>query len=126
MFIPAQTIITQVALFCICMCVRIWNELDRITRSILMDSTSGALLVWSVALELSGRLELGSRRLLRSWKNWNWSVADKKLLSKFRKSCRPICMRAGSYHVIQRTSVLKFLRGIVRGTFRALLTINGR
>jgi len=98
---------------------------DKITRTILMGWTFIGLVVWLVALELSGRLELGSRRLLMSWKNWNWSVPNKKLLSKFRKSCRPICKRAGSNHLIKRTSVLKFLKGIVRGT-RALLTINGR
>jgi len=123
-FIPEQTLVTQLALFSICTMISRWNELDVITTMLLFTWTAGFLVIWSTALEAAGLLHMEGRRLLLSWKHWNWNAHDKKVMSKFRKSCRPIGLRVGSYHIIKRTSVLSFLRGIVRGTFRALLTIH--
>jgi len=86
-FIPAQTIITQLVLICICMSVRKWGEIGAITKAILIGWASGALLFWFTALEIVGRLELGSRMVLRSWRHWNWSASNKKHMNKFQKSC---------------------------------------
>jgi len=122
-FIPMQALITQLSLFSICMVITKWKETDGVTKSLLAVWTVGCLMIWSAALEIGGRLNLEGKRLLRSWKDWNWSNKDKKLINKIRNSCRPISLRAGGFHIIKRTSVLKFLKGIVRGTFRALLTI---
>jgi len=44
-FIPAQTIITQLVLICICMSVRRWGEIGTITKAILIGWASGALLL---------------------------------------------------------------------------------
>ncbi|OXA40210.1 hypothetical protein Fcan01_24945 [Folsomia candida] len=51
------------------------------------------------------------------------SALDKKLIPRVRRSCRPLDFGAEGIFAIRRNTILKFFRGIVKGTFRALLTI---
>jgi len=76
------------------------------------------------ALEFSGRFSKNAILTVQSWKYMNCSYFDKKCLNKFRKSCVPLRIETKGYFVIKRLTVLKFLRSIVKGTFRALLTLN--
>lgn len=49
--------------------------------------------------------------------------ADRKYMSKFRKSCKPIYLGFPGFMTITHKSVLKYMQGIVRGVFRMLLAL---
>jgi len=82
--------------------------------------------VWSLTLEFSGQFYRHSIATLISWKGLRIPrKEDRKYMSRFRKSCRPLYIGTEGYFVIRRLTVLKFLRAIIRGTFRSLLTAKG-
>lgn len=82
--------------------------------------------IWAIVLELSGRFHTQSVRTLASWKGLDFKTgAEKKYMSKFKKGCYPLSIGERGLFIVRRISVLKFLRAIVKGTFRALLTIGG-
>jgi hypothetical protein len=122
--IPLQAVISQIALFCNFTLITRWGQIDAATKGILSVWTIGVLVLWITLLEGAGRFHLKGKELIRSWKYWDWPRKDMKLMGKFRKSCRPLGVRAGRYCCIKRISVLKFVRGIVQGTFRALLALH--
>lgn len=81
-------------------------------------------IIWAWILEICGRYNAESKKTLDSWKFLEHrGKEEKKLMSKVRKSCRPFSFGEKGIFVIKRMTVLKFLRGIVKGTFRALLTL---
>lgn len=121
--IPFQSIVTQISLFCSCTLILSWNRLDIVTRIILILWEIGIIFLQSMILELGGRLHSQSKKVLKEWKYLNWRPLSKRILNKFRKSRRPIALRAGQYHSIKRLSILKFYKGLIRGTFRAILSI---
>lgn len=88
------------------------------TWSILMQ------IMWGIILQLSGGVYPMVRDTLDSWKFMTCrNVLDKKYMSKFRKSCRPFVVGEEGVFVIKQLSVLKFFRSVVKGTFKALLTL---
>jgi hypothetical protein len=117
--IPIQATIGQSTLFCNFLLASRWSHLDPMTKCILVTWVGSLLFLWVIGLEVAGRLNAQSLKVLGSWHFWGWSKRDKKLVLKFKKSCRSIGIRAGRYYCIKRSSVLCFIRGIVEGTFRA-------
>lgn len=83
-------------------------------------------LFWSLVLLMGGYIHMYGRKILVSWKYHKWiglTKVERKMMSKFRKSCYPLSISYGKTYIIKRLSVLKFIRGITAGIFRALLTI---
>jgi hypothetical protein len=118
--IPMQATIGQSIVFCNFLLITRWEYTDGITKLVLGAWSGGIFLFWAIALELAGRIHSEGIKLLRSWEFWTWSKTDMKIMMKFRKSCKPLGVRAGRYFCVERISVLKFTRGIVESTFRAL------
>lgn len=90
---------------------------------LLTWSTTGQI-IWGLTLEMAGRIALEATKVTKSWKQIK--IKDKlegKIFTKFRKSCRPVVFGQEGVFTIKRMTVLKFFRAIVKGTFRALLTI---
>jgi hypothetical protein len=80
---------------------------------------------WFCVLEFGGRFHKNSTKTVKSWKYFNFKTkAEAKYMSKFRKACVPLCLEAKGVFSVKRLSVLKFIRSVVRGTFRAVLTLN--
>lgn len=80
--------------------------------------------VWGLILEGYGRTEKLARNVTKSWKRLpNLEPLERKLLAKFGKATRPISFGLELIFSIKRNSVIKFYRAIVKGTFRAILTI---
>jgi len=121
LIIPVQAVITNLSLFCNYTIIREWDQLDKTTVVILLFWTSGVLVCWLGVLEVGGWLNSGGSKILQSWKHFNWPALERKILNKQKKACRPYAVRVQSYYCIKRLSILKFLKGIVKGTFRALL-----
>lgn len=77
-------------------------------------------IIWMMVLEFSGRFTQQASITLKSWKFLDFkNKIDKKLMNKFRKSFPPLKIGKDRVFVIKRLNVLKFMRSIVTGVFRA-------
>ncbi|OXA45946.1 hypothetical protein Fcan01_19271 [Folsomia candida] len=119
-FIPFQSIVMQFSLFSNWMLLNYWGTLG-ILRLVLILMEAGLISFWTIILEFGGRFYEASKRNKESWRQLG---EQSKFVRKWRKSVRHLYAGYEGYHVIRRLSVLKFLKGIVRGTFRILLTFN--
>jgi hypothetical protein len=83
-------------------------------------------MLWLIILEIGGRFHTHSKKTIASWKMLKMKdKRSEKYLSKFRKSCRPLWIGTEGVFIFKRLSALKFLRAIVRGTFRIILAVRG-
>ncbi|CAL8072494.1 unnamed protein product [Orchesella dallaii] len=122
--VPLQTIFTKLALFCNVTFVLFGNELQLTSKIAMPVIAIFAIFGWSIFLSIAGNLFLTSKATLNSWKISYWT--DKKsrlLMKKYKRSLKPLTIHGGSYFVIRPKSVLNFLRGTSRGTFRALVAV---
>jgi hypothetical protein len=123
-FPVAQGLVGQFILFCNFYIILGWDTLGRIDRILLTLWTLSCTCSWLIILELSGRFYENAKQTLKSWKFMKFE--DKlqgRYMKKFRKTCRPLKIGLDGYMKINRLAVLKFIRGITKGTFRALLTV---
>ncbi|XP_035708418.1 uncharacterized protein LOC118435959 [Folsomia candida] len=114
----------QFCLFCNFQAIRNWNSMTHFTKGMLLTWSTTGQIIWGLTLEMAGRIALEATKVTKSWKQIK--IKDKlegKIFTKFRKSCRPVVFGQEGVFTIKRMTVLKFFRAIVKGTFRALLTI---
>lgn len=121
--LPLKYTLTKLSLFCNYILIKQWNELDATTATLFLLLTFVFSGFWVFILNFGGLLQIQGKLLLKSWKEFNWAKKDMKLLSKFRKSCKPFCVNSGKYFHMNRLSSLKFLRGLATGTFRTLVAL---
>ncbi len=124
--IPCQFLFGKLVVLITFMIIKLGHELS--TSEIIMFSlwAVGSGLTWSLILLMGGYIHMFGRKILESWKYHKWiglTKVEKKQMKKFRKSCCPLSISYGKAYVIKRLTVLKFIRGIIAGIFRALLTI---
>lgn len=101
---------------------RYWENFALLIKVPLLLGSPTLTLFWMIVLDIGRILGSGSKKVLVSWKMHSWNTnRSRKLMSKFRKSCKPIMLCYGLQFIVGRRSVLKFLKGVVRGTMRALL-----
>lgn len=101
-----------------------WKDLFIAGKISIVCSAWGAFSFWTVTLQLGKYLYVRGDRILRSWKGVWWGTRkDTRVMNKFRKSCRPVLIHNGSLLVIARITQFKYMKGVVRGTFRSLLTL---
>jgi len=122
--IPVELVIDQLALTCNFILIRHGTKLSLVP---FVMASFWALVFqsfWIIFLNLSGLFLKHSTETIESWKYLSFSSSkDEKCFKRFRKSCRPLKIGHGRYYSIKRITVLTFLRGIMRGTFRAVLTL---
>lgn len=101
------------------------SEMDKISVAVLVSWGIAAATFWGVILIMGGGLYLNGNNLLLSWKyHSNWpDKFQKEVFHKFRRSCRPFVLNYGRWYVIKRLTVLKFVRSLCRGIFKALLAL---
>lgn len=93
----------------------------------LLTWTGTTIVVWSLVLEIFGRLDKEGRKVLKSWKFIpNLDKFERKLLSKFGKGCRPVIFGLEGLLTIKRDTVIKYYATLIKRTFRALLTLGKR
>lgn len=81
-------------------------------------------LFWGTVIEVSSWAQVMAKKTIASWKFVKFKGKDeRKFLAKFRKASKPISVGVMGVFEIKRLTVPKFFRGIIKGTFRALLTI---
>ncbi|CAL8106442.1 unnamed protein product [Orchesella dallaii] len=122
--VPIQSTIMNLVVFCNFMMLIHGSELQIITLATMSLWSILCTSSWTFILFLGGYMHKSSERTFRSWKVHPWgSKNERKIMSKFRKSCRPVLIQFGNMYVIRKRTCLKFLRGITKGTFRALLAL---
>ncbi|CAL8125315.1 unnamed protein product [Orchesella dallaii] len=125
MLIQTQAMATYFTVYALCILIR--NEEGKIripTKIVLISWSFFAVVGWSLILWMGGWLYFCGQLILKSWKYHEWtSKSEKKYMNKFRKSCRPVTIHCGNLYTIRRLSVLKFIRGVLEGIFRTLLTL---
>lgn len=121
--LPGQILVTQGCLSCNYVLLTSWTNLDVSSISILIMWTFLGITMWTVFLLTTSLVSTQGRRMLDSWKFLNWSKAEMKYMKKFKKGCRPLGVRVGGFYCVKQINVLKYLHGIFRGTFRALLAL---
>jgi hypothetical protein len=124
--LPLNFAVTQFSLYCTYTLITGWNSIDQTMKLVLILALFSAVAPWTAFLRFGGWFLMNSKETLRSWKHFKILCnEDSKYLSKFKKSCRPLAMRAeedyGQY-MVKRLSLLKFLHRIIKQTLSALLT----
>lgn len=110
-----QGSLMQYILLCVIVLVKEWSVLDFPCIFFICSVSPMAWSIWSFILHVGGIFNSDSIKNLRSWKGKN------RHLNKFRLGCRPLFLGFEGYFVMRRLSMLKFLKGVVRGTMRVLL-----
>lgn len=124
LLVPAQAMITHMVMFACFLLTKHGDKVSQTMKSVVISWALLAAITWIAILELCGFIHSGGVGLLKSWKYHRWSCRkDKKLMSRFRKSCKPIMIHYGRTYGIRRITVLKFVRGLSKGIFRTLLTL---
>jgi hypothetical protein len=113
--------------FCQYSLIKQWNTLDSASKGMLGMAAITLLVFWVGVLETAGRFHKLSRSSIKSWKKegkMSGSKYERKVIGRFCKSCKPLSMGLEGTFVIKRLSAIKFLRAVIKGTFRALVTLN--
>ncbi|CAL8081110.1 unnamed protein product [Orchesella dallaii] len=125
--VPIQTLIYQLVLFCNFMLLTKFDSLSKPTTIMLIIWSGFGTFGWTLTLHIGGQMHVRSSQTLSSWGRHDWGTPrDNKMMSKFRKSCLPLKLGYERTFIIRRLTVLKFLRGVIKGTFRTLLTTKNK
>lgn len=101
-----------------------WDDMNFLGKAILITGAVLTFNFWMVILQLGKLLCVRGEKLLLSWKRAKWkSKEEAKLMSKFRKSCQLVLVRHEKIFVVRRITPFLYVKGVVRGIFRFLLTM---
>ena len=122
--IPDQTIVTKLLTVSVYTIVRHGKEMSEIYLALFTIWGFIPVLRIVGVLVVGGLLEKYGVKVLESWKYHDWgNKRDKKLMGKFRKSCKPLTLHYQKIYTVKRLTVLKFLRGLTRAIMRVLLAL---
>jgi len=124
---PIHAVITNLILFCNYIVIRHRHEVHPSLVAMLMIWSIFGTVFWSILLKIGGLAFLHGKKVLHSWMVHDWGTSfNNRLMMRFRLSCKPFMINYGSTYVITRVSVLKFLKGGTKGTFKILLTLGSK
>lgn len=120
----SSVICTLSAIYGIATLFRFWGMLNVVAKTLLVLLTIVTLIIWAFIAEVGRMFFTRGNKLLGSWKRNQWkSKQERELMRRFEQSCPPILIAYGRELVLRRVSILKFCRGVIRGTKRVLLTV---
>lgn len=121
---PVHWLTSKMIMFCGSKLIKYHKVMSPVVRRMMGTWTSVGLISWVIALEQTGYMQQYSQRAISSWQRYNWGTdEDNKLMSKFRKSCRPMVFAYGKLFVVKRITVLTFLRSIGKNMFKAYVAV---
>lgn len=101
------------------------GQMDLVTNSAILTSAVSIINFWMVILQLGKYICVKGNESLWSWKEFSLGPSkDARIMSKFRRSCTPMLICYGKTFKIQRITQFMYVKGIIRGTFRSLLTLH--
>lgn len=75
-------------------------------------------------MQLGKILDVRGRKMIDSWKRHDWRTKrETKAVSKFRRSCQLILLRHENMLIVKKITHFLYVKAVVKGTFRSLLTI---
>lgn len=102
-----------------------WSEIGVVSKSLFIFACIVAFCFWTMVLQFGKVLDVRGEKLLTSWQRMNWDCSTTtKYMNKFRKSCQLILLRHEKVMVVKRITQFLYIKGVVRGTFRFLLTLS--
>lgn len=125
-YLSMHLLVAKLIMFSMFMTISDFDRLStfKITMYITWSILAGV--VWCATLHIGGSLHSSTTRTITSWKTDRWSGISKegrKYMKKFSKSCVPLALAYGRVFVTKKLTVLKFGKALMRGMFRALLTL---
>ncbi len=110
-------------IFCNFVLIRYWNVLKPISKIFAVMAAVMVFGFWTFVLQLGKYLSVRGNKTLESWKRKRWNNhLDRRIMQNFQKSCRLVLIRCGNQLVLGRITQFNFVKAIMRGTFRSLLT----
>ncbi len=123
-FTHALLIVTPV--WCIFVLFRYWNVLSVLTKGPMILGFPLSMGFWTFVLQLGKYLFVGSNKIMVSWSRAVYNDSkERKIMKSFRKSCRPVVICWGKNLVLGRMTQFNYIKGIMRGTFKILVTSKG-
>lgn len=103
---------------------RYWGTLEPLSKAPLLIGMLTLIAFWSFILGFGGFLFIKGKQVIKSWniRTWHFGKLEDKVMKKFVKSCKPVIVSYGTQFVVKRVTLPLFLKGVARGTLRALLT----
>lgn len=104
--------------------MRYWNALSWIVLTLLIFSIIVVCLFWILILQFGKYLWIKGKQNLESWKfdDGLCSQREKRIMEKFRRSCRIILIRHGNTLLISKTTQLVYIKNIILYTGKSWLT----
>jgi hypothetical protein len=122
--LPFNGLVGQFVIFSLVTLIRDWADLDLYSIYVLAAASFMSIVFWSFLLELGGQNDDLCKQVLKSWKNVQFQDSfQAKYFFKMRKACPRIQIGVPGTFTIKRKTVLNFIKGISRGTFRALVAL---
>lgn len=104
--------------------IRHWKQLETYAKALLVIGNFLILLSWTFVMELGRIMFIVGNKVINSWKGDKWSTKEENMImNRFSRSSKPLLIAYGTQFVLKKSSLFVFYRGVVRGTFRALLAI---
>lgn len=104
--------------------IRYWNTLENYAMAPVIFQNLFTSVIWIGVMEIGIFLYNRGNKLLDSWKRKMWDTRlERRIMTKFRLSCKPLLFAYGSMFVVKSHSLMLFYKQLSRGTFRALLTL---
>lgn len=102
--------------------IRYWKGLEMTSKCQLIVWMCIEVGFWGFLLQVGGIMASKGTKTINSWLVGAWCSNEENIeMKKFNRSCRPILMCYGKRFVVKRVTIFLFMRGVVRGTMRALL-----
>lgn len=121
--LPMQALVSQFILILNYILIKHGHEMSWITIMVAVVWSLACQIVWITLLTLASTFHKEAVAT-RSWKGFEFRwKSEKRYMAKCARSCRPLYIGTGEVFQISKRTVLKFLQGLVRGTFRALVTL---
>ncbi len=125
LLIPFQTVTTLLFTFSGYVVIRHRDTIGIGPVLLMLTWAICAPAVWGMILIMGGYLHSNGVKILSSWKRYSWKTrAERKLMSKFVKSCKPLIICYQNVFVIRKISVMIYVRILSRSLARTLLTLD--
>jgi len=123
LFIPAQNLCGQIALVISYTLINTSHLLDSQALIPLVFIFLMSQLIWMSVLIFGGTLANKGVMVLGSWRFLKTkNSTEAKYIAKYRKGCNPLKIGLLGVFTIKRLTFPKYVYGLTRGIFRALLT----
>lgn len=121
---PSQALITIVTILPIFSLIKYQNAMESIQILLMVTIAIMSPLFWGAILVAGGSLHSDGNKVINSWKYHAWESPQEIIeMNKFRVSCKTVMLAFGNTFMIRRVTIMNFIRGLSRGTVRALLIL---